>query len=89
MSGKLTKAQRDLLEDCHRDERGMVGVVANFAPARILVSRGLAVWRDGEELWARLYPWLGLSKHLPLLQRIAMDARAAALTSPQPQTPSP
>jgi hypothetical protein len=34
---------------------------------------------DGEKLWARLYPKLMMSRHLPLLQRIARDA---ALTPP-------
>lgn len=30
---------------------------------------------DGEELWARLYPKIGLTRHLALLQRIAADAK--------------
>lgn len=30
---------------------------------------------SGEELWARLYPKLGLSRHLSLLERVAKDAQ--------------
>jgi hypothetical protein len=54
MSGKLTKAQRGLLEDCAADERGMTGVVQSYAPARILVQRGLAKWRDADPFSERL-----------------------------------
>ena len=35
---------------------------------------------DGEELWARLYPKLLLSRHLPLLRRIAVDAQRLPAT---------
>lgn len=45
---KLTKAQRSLLELCVADSRGIVGVVPYYTPAKILVSRGLAAWRDND-----------------------------------------
>jgi len=44
MMVKLTKAQRELLQDCVENEHGIIGAVYNFAPARILVEKGMATW---------------------------------------------
>jgi len=51
---KLTKAQRDLLQLCADDPRGMTGVVSHYAPAKVLSRRGLAAWRDADPLSERL-----------------------------------
>jgi len=51
---KLTKAQKGLLSDCASDERGMTGCVYHYAPARVLVSKGLAVWLDNDPFSERL-----------------------------------
>jgi hypothetical protein len=51
---KLTKAQRDLLVEMRDDERGMVGAVSHYAPAKVLVAKGLATWRGGDPLSERL-----------------------------------
>lgn len=54
MSEKLTKAQRALLDSCIADERGMIGVVCSYAPAKILVRRGFAKWLRGDPYSDRL-----------------------------------
>jgi hypothetical protein len=51
---KLTKAQRELLNLCVSDERGMVGVASHYAPAKILVRKGMATWRDNDRDSERL-----------------------------------
>lgn len=52
---KLTKAQRALLQDCVRDGlRGMTGVVSYYTPAKMLVSKGLAEWLNGDPFSERL-----------------------------------
>lgn len=51
---KLTKAQRALLRECVEDERGMIGVVCSYAPAKILVRRELAQWLRSDPYSERL-----------------------------------
>ena len=51
---RLTKAQRDLLQECCNDERGMTGVASSYAPARILVQRKLSVWLHDDPYSDRL-----------------------------------
>lgn len=55
MQSRLTRPQRSLLEECIEDPRGMTSVVSHYSPARALVAKGFAVWRDDDPYTERLY----------------------------------